>query len=91
MHGYGFTHIPLNPGKHRIEVSLWRPIGTPNQELRAYLLGEIPALVNQGPLYDSAWKDRCRLLTTSSGSIFIEIFVVTRFLKEQGIIQRIAL
>jgi hypothetical protein len=88
LHGYGFSHIPMNPGSHCIEVSLWRPIGTPDQELRAYLLGETPSLVNQDPLYESAWKDRCRLLTTSSGSIFVEVFVVTRFLKEQGVIQR---
>ncbi len=87
LNGYGFAHLPLSPGKHVLEINLWRPIGTPNQELRAYLLGETPALVTQDPLYESAWKDRCRLLTTSCGSIKIELFVITRFLKEQGIIQ----
>ncbi len=78
----------MDPGKHTIEVSMWRPIGTPDQELRAFLLGETPALANQDPLYESAWKDRCRLLTTSSGSIVMEVFVLTRFIREQGILQR---
>lgn len=86
--GYGFVHIPLSPGRHIVEVNLWRPLGTPDQEVRSFLLGETPSLVSQDPLYESAWRDRCRLLTTSAGKVILELFVISRFLKEQGVIQK---
>lgn len=89
--GYGFVHIPISPGTHVLEVHLWRPVGSADQELRSFLLGETPSLLKEDPLYDSAWKDRCRLLTTSSGSVKVEISVITRFLKEQGVMQPSAL
>lgn len=84
MAGYGFVHAPLNPGKHSLEVSLWRPIGSPEQELKAFLLGDTPSLSSPDPIYESAWKDRCRLLTTSSGTVSIELNIITRFMEEQG-------
>jgi B9 domain-containing protein 2 len=83
--GYGFAHLPLQPGPHRLEVSLWRPVGAPDQEIDALLLGRTPALVSHEPIYDSAWKDRSRMVTVSAGRVIIDIIVVTRFLKEQGI------
>lgn len=85
LNGYGFVHLPLQPGHHQLTIHLWRPLGLPDQELRAYLLGETPALLTQDPIYDSAWKDRCRLLTTSAGSIVIDLFIMTRYFQEQSI------
>lgn len=84
--GCGFVHVPLMPGQHSLEVPLWRPIGTPEQELQAFLLGDSPALANPDPIYESAWKDRCRLMTTASGVVSINISVITRFMKEQGLV-----
>ena len=83
--GYGFTHLPLSPGFHRLEVNIWRPIGTPEQELQSFLLGDTPSLVSQEPIYESAWKDRCLLLTVATGKIVVEVHVVTRFMEQQGI------
>ena len=83
--GYGFTHLPTSPGYHRLEVPLWRPSGNPEQELEAFLLGKTPALVSHEPLYESAWKERCRLVTVTAGKVFMEMYVVTRFSKKQGI------
>ncbi len=83
--GYGFLHVPIAAGLHKAEVNLWRPVGSPDQELRAYLLGEVPTLISQDPIYEAAWKDRCRLLTTTAGTIYLELFTVTRFLKEQQV------
>ena len=84
MSGYGFAHLPTTPGPHRIEVSLWRPVGSNQQELEANLLGSIPALATHGPIYESAWRERCRLVTISAGKVFIDLFVITRNIKDQG-------
>lgn len=85
--GYGFIHIPMTPGFHRLEVPLWRPLGNTEMELKSFLLGETPSLLHGETIYESAWRDRCRLLTTSSGKVTIEFFVVTRYFEEQGILQ----
>lgn len=53
--------------------------------MKAFLLGEVPCLVSQDALYESAWKDRCRLITTSSGSVSMEVFVMTRYWQDQGL------
>lgn len=83
--GYGFGHLPFTPGMHSVEVHLWRPLGSMEQEMAAFLLGETPCLVSQDPLYESAWKDRCRLITTSGGSVSLQVFVMTRYWKDQGL------
>jgi len=49
--------------------------------MHGYFLGRTPALASQEPIFDSAWRDRCRLVTVSAGIINIEIFVTTRFAK----------
>lgn len=79
LSGYGFVHIPTAPGEHELEVNLWRPIGTPDQELAAYLLGDTPALVTHDPIYETAWRERCRLVTVPAGSVSVQVFIMTRF------------
>ena len=86
--GYGFEHMPTAPGPQKMKVNLWRPTGSAEQELEAYLLGRTPALVNHEPIYDSAWRERCRLVTVPAGSINMEIFCMTRNLAKVGIDQR---
>lgn len=86
--GYGFAHMPIDPGPHRLEISLWRPIGTPEQELTSFLLGHAPSLISHDPIYETAWKERCRILTVAAGVVYADMFVVTRFLKKQGIDER---
>ena len=83
--GYGFTHLPTSPGYHRLEIPLWRPSGNQEQELEAFLLGKTPALISHEPLYESAWKERCRLVTVTAGKVFMDIYVVTRFSKQQEV------
>ena len=85
LSGYGMAHLPITSGLHKIEVAIWRPVGSPTQELNAYLLGSTPALLNDKPIHESAWKDRCRLVTVSVGKVNIELFVVSRFLSSQGV------
>ena len=67
----------MTPGPHRLEVNLWRPTGTAEQELDSFMLGRTPALVNHEPLYESAWRERCRLVTVAAGKVFVDIIVVT--------------
>lgn len=83
--GYGFMHLPSSPGHHLLEANLWRPTGTRGQELEAYLLGRTPALVSHEPIYDSAWRERCRLVTVPAGTITVEVTVLTRNHSEAGL------
>lgn len=83
--GYAFEHLPTTPGAHRMEVNLWRPVGSPEQELDSFLLGRVPALVSHEPLYESAWRERCRLVTTAAGKVFLDLFVVTRNMQRVGL------
>jgi len=83
--GYGFEHLPTAPGTHQMKVCLWRPTGSKEQELSAYLLGSMPALVNHEPLYDSAWRERCRLVTIPAGSVRIDLSVLTRNMQQVGV------
>lgn len=85
LSGYGFGHIPFTPGAHQVSVHIWRPLGNMEQEMRAFLLGETPSLVTPDAVYESAWKDRCRLITTSGGEITLEVFVMTRNWKEHSL------
>lgn len=85
LSGYGFAHLPTSQGLHRVEVQLWRPIGSPEQEMDAFMLGRTPALINDKPIYESAWKERCRLVTVPAGKVTLDLFVVTRLCQNQGI------
>eukprot|EP01041_Mallomonas_annulata_P002956 gene2956-5806_t len=77
--GYGFIHLPFTSGFHKLELCLWRPVGSPEQEVAAYFLGRIPALVSdQDVLYDNAAGDRCDLVTMAAGKVYLEIFVIER-------------
>ena len=64
---------------------MWRPTGPPDDELAAYLLGRVPSLISHEPIYESAWKERCRLVTIPAGKIFLELYVITRFYRKQNI------
>jgi hypothetical protein len=60
-------------------------MGTPAQELEAFFIGNAPALISHEPMYESAWRDRCRLVTAAAGVVALELFVATRFMKKHGI------
>jgi len=81
--GYGFTHIPTTPGSHEIQVTTWRPVGTLKEEIATRFLGVTPQLRDMDLLFTKAWSDRCRLQTTSSGTINIRLDVITRNFEDQ--------
>jgi B9 domain-containing protein 2 len=37
--GYGFCHVPVSPGEHKLDVAVWRPKGTALEEFSAFFLG----------------------------------------------------
>jgi B9 domain-containing protein 2 len=75
---YAFVHVPTQPGHHSLSVSTWRPMGSLHEEVTAYFLGGTPQLRDVNVLFAKAWSDRCRLSTSSSGTIRINLDVVLR-------------
>jgi hypothetical protein len=61
-----------------MKANLWIPVGTVAQELDSYFLGRTPALVEEGPIFDAAWTQRCRLMTAPAGQVTLELFVLMR-------------
>ena len=83
--GYGFVHLPLVPGHHLIDIQLWRPAGSPEEELEYFFAGNAPSLIGSEPMYESAWKDRCRLRTATAGTVHLELFVCSRNMRRHGL------
>jgi hypothetical protein len=81
--GYGFAHIPCTPGHSEVWVPCWRPIGTNEEELRAFFLNEFPVLLDEDVVYHKA-AFRNRLVTAPSGSVCLDITVVTRHFGEHS-------
>jgi hypothetical protein len=48
--------------------------------MESYLLGRVPALLSSDPIYETAWQDRERLMTTTAGTVTLQIHVLTRFM-----------
>lgn len=75
---YGFAHLPCSAGFHDIEVGMWRPAGTPEQELSSIFLGDTPALASENTIYNAAWKQRSRIISQAAGKVKLEFYVVSR-------------
>lgn len=60
-------------------------MGSTGQELDSYFLGRTPALVEDGPLYETAWRERCRLITSPAGQVMVQLFVVSRNMDKHGV------
>jgi hypothetical protein len=53
--------------------------------MESYLLGRVPALLTSDPIYETAWQDRERLMTTTAGTVTLQIYVLTRFMYKQRV------
>ena len=53
--------------------------------MESYLLGRVPALLSSDPIYETAWQDRERLMTTTAGTVVLQVNVLTRFMYKQNI------
>ena len=75
----------MKSGHSRIEVPCWRPLGLPSEEVNAFFLGGRSVLKTAGPIYKQAWEQRCHLITESSGTVVVELDVILRHFKENGV------
>jgi len=78
--GYGFCYLPTSSGVHSLDVPIWKPTGTPLEELAHFHLGGGPALVDTELIHqvNKAKEDRCHLFTQSMGSIQLHLEVTMR-------------
>lgn len=83
--GYAFVHVPTQPGHHSLSVPTWRPMGSLHEEVAAFFLGGTPQLRDTNVLFTKAWSDRCRLNTSTSGTIRINLDVVLRNFQENQV------
>jgi hypothetical protein len=60
-------------------------VGSATEELEASYLGRVTALVSHEPIYEAAWQERERLLTTPAGRVFVQVYVVTRHREKHSI------
>lgn len=67
------------------QVCLWRPSGSSGDEMEAFFLGRVPALITHEPIYESALSDRARLVTVPAGKVYIELYTVTRHMYKHNI------
>ena len=86
--GYGFCHLPTSVGCHEISIPCWRPTGSMPEEIQSFFLGTNPQLVNEDVLFSKAWENRCRLVTIPSGTVYVQMNVIHRFLADQNVDQR---
>lgn len=89
--GYGCIRVPTCPGIHTIEVPLWRPEGTWYQEWASqFLNGGLPYLTDPTciafPHGTNKHNGRHRLVTTSAGTIMIELQVLCKGFTEHGVV-----
>lgn len=82
--GYGFTHLPSSPGMYALRVPTWRPMGTAVEEMTAFFMGGAPRLSRASYVY-SRRAERAGFPTVASGTVSIEVFVVTRAVETHGV------
>lgn len=82
--GYGFCHIPTQPGSHEVDIPTWRPVGSPAEEFAAFYLGGVPRLVRSSYVY-SKRTERHRLITTGSGLVHVRFDVIVRNFSTHGV------
>ena len=81
--GYGFVHIPSAPGCFELECPTWRPIGSLQEEISAFFIGGQPQLATDNVIFNTAWDDRSRIKSQSSGTVHVQVDVVLRHAKQQ--------
>jgi B9 domain-containing protein 2 len=81
--GYGFCHIPSSPGKHLLEISTWRVVGTFMEQMYSYFLGASPVLKN----LDVVWggSDRFKIVSCAMGKVQVQLWVVARHFEASGV------
>jgi hypothetical protein len=74
--GYGFTVLPMSPGKHELRVPLWKPVGTALQKWTSHFCGAAPHLKKRELVQTGASRSESALTTETSGSVHMVLFVI---------------
>lgn len=72
--GYGFCNLPIAPGHHKIDVPVWRPVGTKTEEITSEYIGGSPILRDQSLAHNPT--DRYKLKAESTGTIHVDMNVI---------------
>jgi B9 domain-containing protein 2 len=72
--GYGFVVLPMSPGKHDIQVTLWKPVGTSVEAWTARYCGGAPHLRSQELVHTPT--SRYQLTSESAGTVHLTISVI---------------
>uniref|UniRef100_T1JIR5 B9 domain-containing protein 2 n=1 Tax=Strigamia maritima TaxID=126957 RepID=T1JIR5_STRMM len=83
LYGYGFCHIPTTPGIHHLDCPTWRPTGSLFDSVNQFFLGGGPQLRNVNNIFCA--NDRFRLLTTSMGTVHLEVGILLRNFDKYGV------
>lgn len=76
LYGYGFLHIPTQPGSHNLTCVTWRPTGSLKHEINRFFLGGGLHLKRPDIIFSGA--DRSKLQTETMGKVYFEIGLILR-------------
>lgn len=80
----GVINLPNKAGFFELECPTWRPIGNWKEEAYQFFLSCPPKLNDKASISENA-KDRMVLETQSSGSVHIQVEVLTKNYKDLDI------
>ena len=84
LYGYGCLYLPMNPGFHRIDVGIWRPLGTAWERMRSFFVGGSPQLSDPEAIYND--HDLSHLRTEPMGQVHLELTIVTKNFEKFGVV-----
>ncbi|KAI8807210.1 b9 domain-containing protein 2-like protein [Cladochytrium replicatum] len=83
LYGYGFVHVPMSPGSHRVDCVTWRPVGSFMDSMWSFFLGATPHLRNLDIIHTPT--DRFRLSTETMGKVYLDLNVIVRNFDKHGV------
>ncbi|KAI1293838.1 B9 domain-containing protein 2 [Halotydeus destructor] len=81
--GYGFVHLPSQPGFQRLECHTWKPVGDYRDQLYSLFTSGSLVLSNSNLVHDGS--DRHQLQTQASGIVVLELYTVIKNFDRFGI------
>lgn len=84
FYGCGAIFLPTSPGKHSLDVMLWRPASQGLANLTNILLPELPDLRSLRELILNPYL-RSQLTVESMGAVSLSMFVTTSGFEEFGV------
>uniref|UniRef100_A0A1I8HZI6 B9 domain-containing protein 2 n=1 Tax=Macrostomum lignano TaxID=282301 RepID=A0A1I8HZI6_9PLAT len=81
--GYGFAHVPSQPGLHKIDCVTWRPTGSFMDEVSAKFVGGGIQLKRPDLVYEL--HDRRNVHSTAGGKVHLELSVILRNFDKFGV------